>query len=159
MADSAVAEFCDITGSDASQARQFLDASGGDLEVSDQLNFAILVLTLKQTAISSYFEATAGGEMEDELDEESVPSPLAPVQPTLNETPASTQPTTGSRRAGFATLGDLARENADPDQPQDLFAGGGKSGLNVQDPNQRNKPSADSKQQNLIKGILEKAAE
>ena len=77
---------------------------------------------------------------------------------------SSSRPPRRAPRSGIATLGSIANDSAqhgddddsdDPDyhddeQPRDLFAGGEKSGLAVQDP-RRNDP------RNLVDEIIKKA--
>ena len=121
--------------------------------------------------MANYFEIQSGDPEPADMADSQPPSPVPQAQPPTLTTglntlgnpalPSASAPRTNvptGRRTGMATLGDLAREAAppNPDAPQDFFAGGGRSGLNVQDPTQRKKPGQQGK---LIQDILSKAAE
>ena len=156
--DDMVARFTMITGAPTRLATQFLSASQGDLE----------------TAIASYYAAQEDGVEEDPNDsdyaddDDRAQEPEPEAHPTygggrrLGDGPSDPQPATiastsqpkskpkPAPRGGIATLGDYGAEgrnedDSDEDEKQDLFAGGEKSGLAVQNPD------------DLKKRILEKA--
>jgi len=120
----AVAQFCGVTGANASAAQTALTSANWNLE----------------DAVALYFAAQEGGSDEDDAEDESaaVPSQSAPA--------ASSSNTTGRRAGapaaggGIRTLRDLQASADDDDdededkKKRDLFAGGEKSGLAVQDP-------------------------
>lgn len=158
VSDELIAQFTTITGAPSRQAAQFLAASQGDME----------------TAIASYYAAQEDN-VEDEpndsdyVDEDDqAQEPQPEVHPTyrggrrLGDGPSDPLPATIAstskpmpqskppQRGGIATLGDYGaagrNEDSDSDdEKQDLFAGGEKSGLAVQNPD------------DLKKRILEKA--
>ncbi|KAG8156288.1 hypothetical protein KVR01_013823 [Diaporthe batatas] len=160
--DEIVMQFCELTGSSADRAAQYLEASSWNISA----------------AVSSYFA-------DDE--DESAPSSSRPSQPapepaysgprTLDGRPAPQSALASSssaskkpaKKKGLATLSSLGGgggghdhddddddeeedDTADRRGPRDLFAGGEKSGLAVQDPGRN---PADP--QNVIKDILAKA--
>ncbi|CZS90188.1 hypothetical protein WAI453_004295 [Rhynchosporium graminicola] len=160
-----VARFVDLTGASASHAQQYLAANRWDLSGAAAEYFTALE------------EGTAGAEddEENEAPEEPYTGPR-----TLDGRPAPQSiPTVAStsaapkRKGGIATLGSISQsssgahaghghddddsddEDFDPeDEPRDLFAGGEKSGLAVQDPSSsRNDP------RKVVKDILKKAAQ
>jgi UBX domain-containing protein 1 len=119
-----VAQFCGVTGANASAAQTALTSANWNLE----------------DAVALYFAAQEGGSDEDDAEDESaaVPSQSAPQASSSN---------TSGRRAGapaagggIRTLRDLQSSADDDDEEdedkkkRDLFAGGEKSGLAVQDP-------------------------
>lgn len=139
------------------QCREYLTATNGNLEAAAQAAFADLEEDDAQPGSS----AAASSE----------PAPANYTGPrTLDGRPA---PQAGSSRSaakkpqkktGLATLSSLANSSAqddaddseededdDPRGPRDTYAGGEKSGLAVQDPNQRSDPKQ------LINDILAKA--
>ncbi|KFY99289.1 hypothetical protein V498_00872 [Pseudogymnoascus sp. VKM F-4517 (FW-2822)] len=153
-----IAQFSGITGAAPQEAEQFLISSDWDLD----------------DAAATYYasqEDAAPAEAEG-----GAPAPAEYTGPrTLDGRPApesrtptvasSSRPPRRAPRSGIATLGSIANDPAqhghddddsdDPDfhddeQPRDLFAGGEKSGLAVQDP-RRNDP------RNLVDEIIKKA--
>ncbi|CUS07823.1 unnamed protein product [Tuber aestivum] len=139
--DSLIQNFCAVTGSDAQQARHFLEASNWNIE----------------SATEQFFEANdedATGPLHHHLDSDSDGSEALYDPP--RQAPGAA--TASSSKSKFATLGDLKGkdgeedENSD-DEKQDLFAGGEKSGLAVQNPGDlRNKGQ-------IVQDILKRAAE
>ncbi|KIW12050.1 hypothetical protein PV08_09324 [Exophiala spinifera] len=155
--DTLIAQFSGIAGTSSRQARQFLAASGWNLE----------------SAIASYYAAQEdhtedAADDSDYMDEDEAEPSHQPQSQfgagrRLGEGPSNPQPipvaaTSGpsqskknnSAQKKFATLSDVASGGAaghdsDDDDNQDLFAGGEKSGLAVQNPD------------DLKKRILEKA--
>ncbi|KAF4632432.1 hypothetical protein G7Y89_g5699 [Cudoniella acicularis] len=163
--DELITEFCELTGASPSDAQQYLSANRWDLSGA-----AAEYFTAQEEGISG---AQEGGE-DDPQEAEAYTGPR-----TLDGRPAPEAiPTVGSssrsaappRRGGIATLGSLNQgssghghahddddDSDDSDfepekQPRDLFAGGEKSGLAVQDPNSnRNDP------RKVVNDILKKA--
>ncbi|KAK7749662.1 protein phosphatase regulator [Cytospora paraplurivora] len=160
--DDLLLQFCELTGASASRATQYLEASQWSL--SD--------------AVGSFFAdddevpASAAGPSS-----QAAPEPEYTGPRTLDGRPAplSAFPTSSSsskkpaKKKGLATLSSLGGghdhdhdhdddddddedDDADRRGPRDLFAGGEKSGLAVQDPSRN---AADP--QNVIKDILAKA--
>ncbi|PLW28428.1 hypothetical protein PCANC_20810 [Puccinia coronata f. sp. avenae] len=85
---------------------------------------------------------------------------------TFGDLSGSSAPSSSSRVRGISTLkdinsgagmsggGDMSEDDDDDDDgPTDLYAGGGRSGLNVQDPNQQNSGKAGG----IVADILKKA--
>ena len=118
-----VAQFCGVTGANASSAQTALTSANWNL----------------QEAVALYFAAQEGGSDNDEDDEQvAAPTQSAP-QPSSSTTSGRR---TGAPAAGggVRTLRDLQASADDDDdededkKKRDLFAGGEKSGLAVQDP-------------------------
>ncbi|KAA8906096.1 hypothetical protein FN846DRAFT_949148 [Sphaerosporella brunnea] len=159
--DELIQSFCSITGTDPQTGRHLLEASNWDL----------------QNAASRYFESNdedmeQHGSDEDDVDEaEHTPLPSAaipsssaasrPQQSSAARGGPARRSTPSMGRARVRTLGDLgAADNDEEDEDdnpkkRDLFAGGEKSGLAVQDPGDPNARSG----ANLIQDILKRAAE
>ncbi|KAH8656669.1 hypothetical protein BGZ60DRAFT_458926 [Tricladium varicosporioides] len=162
--DELISEFCELTGASPSDAQQYLSANRWDLSGA-----AAEYFTAQEEGVSG---AQEGGE-DDPQETEAYTGPR-----TLDGRPApSSIPTVGSssrsaappKRGGIATLGSLnqgqssghghAHDDDDSDdsdfepekQPRDLFAGGEKSGLAVQDPN------VDRDPRKVVNDILKKA--
>ncbi|TVY44879.1 UBX domain-containing protein [Lachnellula subtilissima] len=161
-----ITEFCGVTSASATDAQQYLEANRWDLSGAVAEYF-----TAHEEGIAG---AQEGGE-EDPQEAEAYTGPR-----TLDGRPAPASiPTVGSssraaappKRGGVATLGSIGQSSGggghghahdddddsdDEDfkpseQPRDLFAGGEKSGLAVQDPNNRNDP------RKVVNDILKKA--
>ncbi|KAL2424357.1 UBX domain-containing protein 1 [Exophiala dermatitidis] len=156
--DTLIAQFSTIVGTSADQAHQYLASNDWNLE----------------TALATYY-AAQDDNMEDEGDDsdyDDEDEPATSHQPQshygggrrLGEGPSGPQPIPVASMSGsssrpkkapttkkkFATLGDFSAggtngDDSDDDEKQDLFAGGEKSGLAVQNPD------------DLKKRILEKA--
>ena len=120
-----VAQFCGVTGANAGTAQGALTSADWNLEA----------------AVALYFAAQEGGEG----GEAEAPQPSASASAP---TPSAPQPSGGAARSrqpprgGVRSLRDLQGGGGDDDEeddgknPRDLFAGGEKSGLAVQDPHQ-----------------------
>ncbi|KAI6717386.1 hypothetical protein PZA11_005609 [Diplocarpon coronariae] len=161
--DDLVSQFVDLTGASSADAQQYLAANRWDLSGAAAEYFTALE------------EGTAGAQEGEEAPEEPYTGPR-----TLDGRPAPQSiPTAGSsssappkKKGGIATLGSLSQgptgahaghghahddedeseEDDDTKQPRDLFAGGEKSGLAVQDPSSnRNDP------RKVVNDILKKA--
>ncbi|KAL7267241.1 protein phosphatase regulator [Rhizina undulata] len=136
--DGLILDFCDVTGADAQQARHFLEAS--DWNIS--------------SATEQYYEAhddtldDAGALDDDDDDVYESPRPQA-------QTSSSSISQSKGSRSKFATLGDLSKSNDDDDESdeehQDLFAGGEKSGLAVQNPGENKR--------GVVQDIIKRAEE
>ncbi|KAB5575425.1 hypothetical protein GE09DRAFT_592759 [Coniochaeta sp. 2T2.1] len=155
--DEAISSFCELTTASEAQATEYLSAANWNLE----------------SAVTAFFadrEDTAAG-----FDAAGSASPPPAAEPeytgprTLDGRPAPQYASGASsskaaskkapKRRGVATLGSIGNDDDDDDDDDsddegrgDLFAGGEKSGLAVQDPNQR---SNDPKK--LINDIIAKA--
>ncbi|PWW78585.1 SEP-domain-containing protein [Tuber magnatum] len=120
--DSLIQNFCAVTGSDAQQARHLLEASNWNIE----------------SATEQFFEANdedATGPFHHHLDSDSDGSEALYDPPRQ----APGRAAASSSKSKFATLGDLKgkdgeEDDGSDDEKQDLFAGGEKSGLAVQNP-------------------------
>ncbi|PSR77512.1 hypothetical protein BD289DRAFT_509397 [Coniella lustricola] len=161
--DDLVMQLCELTGSSTDRATQYLEASKWDLS----------------SAAASYFADAEEDEAEEPAAGSSSQAAAPPDYTgprTLDGRPApeaaASRPTASASRpvkkTGLATLGSLrsgsghAHDDDDDDDddndeserrgPRDLFAGGEKSGLAVQDPARHS-----SDPQNVIKDILAKA--
>ena len=158
--DELVAQFTTITGAPARQAAQFLSISQGDLQTALASYYAA-----QEDGVDD--EPNNDSDYADEDDQ--ADEPQAEPHPTfgggrrLGDGPSDSQPATIAstsqskpkakpvKRGGVATLGDFGAagrnedDSDDDDEKNDLFAGGEKSALAVQNPD------------DLKKRILEKA--
>ena len=118
-----VAQFCGVTGANASSAQTALASANWNLE----------------EAVALYFAAQEGGSDNEEVDEPAAAPTQSAPQPSSSTTSGRR---TGAPAAGggVRTLRDLQASADDDDEDdedkkkRDLFAGGEKSGLAVQDP-------------------------
>ncbi|KKZ68851.1 hypothetical protein EMCG_00022 [[Emmonsia] crescens] len=125
--DDLISQLCGITGISPAEAREYLATSNWDL----------------QGALADYYPE------QDDTMRDDIESDDEPVQPSGGRTlggaapPPSSEPSVRKApRKKFATLGDLSAGDAgahdhsddDSDEAQDMFAGGEKSGLAVQNP-------------------------
>ncbi|KAL1841913.1 hypothetical protein VTJ49DRAFT_6435 [Mycothermus thermophilus] len=153
--DTLISNFCELTGASAQQATEYLSSSNWDID----------------SAVTSYYADMDEG---DQQAPAPVPGPEYTGPRTLDGRPAPQYATSSSssaakkpqKRTGLATLSSLrsgpSHDHSDDDDdydddderrgPRDLFAGGEKSGLAVQDPAQR---SSDPRR--LINDIVAKA--
>jgi len=133
--DSLIAGLCDITGLGTEEARSYLEMADWDIN---------------QAATSFYTEDPTPASPQAEEEEESEPytgprtldgRPAPQAIPSVGGGASSTS----RPRGGVATLGSIGGDShaghghgedddSDDEQPRDLFAGGEKSGLAVQDP-------------------------
>ncbi|KAI5839564.1 hypothetical protein DFP73DRAFT_483938 [Morchella snyderi] len=136
--DNLITNFCDVTGADPEQASHFLEATNWNLEL----------------ATAQFFE----GNEEEDLMETGVTAQAESDDDDDVYAPSSRASTSKSKAASrFATLGDLRSKSNDDeddseDEKQDLFTGGEKSGLAVQNP-------GDPRKGGIIQDILKRAAE
>lgn len=160
--DELIAQYSGITGASAAQARQFLEAFDWNLETAIEDHYA------RQQ------DSDADPDYQEPDDEPVQPAQSSSLAPggghrlgdgpsTSRPVPTSAAPSTSSSskpKAGagtnkrFATLGDVSSGNKDDsdsdDEPPNLYAGGDKSGLAVQNPDQKGS-------EDLKKKIIEKA--
>ncbi|AEO63053.1 uncharacterized protein THITE_2107893 [Thermothielavioides terrestris NRRL 8126] len=156
--DTLISNFCELTGASTQQAAEYLSASQWDIG----------------SAVASYYaDMEEGQEAPAATASGAVPGPEYTGPRRLDGRPAPEYAATSSsaakkpqKRTGLATLSSLGsghdHDESDDDDyddddderrgPRDLFAGGEKSGLAVQDPAQR---SSDPRR--LIQDILAKA--
>ncbi|PKI82771.1 protein phosphatase regulator [Malassezia vespertilionis] len=136
--DNQIAQFTSITDASPDVARTLLESAEGDLAA----------------ALALFFDGA-----EDDV------APVAPTgarTPTGGVAPSPTPTQSASKRAarpaprgGVMSFGDLrtASDNvSEPDDPANLFAGGGRSALNVVDPESRR-----DGENNVVDDILDKA--
>ncbi|RPB08472.1 SEP-domain-containing protein [Morchella conica CCBAS932] len=132
--DTLITNFCDVTGADPEQASHFLEATNWNLELATAQFFeSNEEEDLMETGVSAQAES-------DDDDDVYAPSARA-----------------STSKSKFATLGDLRSKSNDDeddseDEKQDLFTGGEKSGLAVQNP-------GDPRKGGIIQDILKRAAE
>ncbi|KAK3984405.1 hypothetical protein QBC44DRAFT_301356 [Cladorrhinum sp. PSN332] len=157
--DTAISNFCELTGASADQATEYLTATNWDVNAAAVAFFGDLEERdddpASQAAAAAADAAYTGPRTLDGR-----PAP----QHAASSSSAAKKP---QKRTGLATLGSIrnAQANDDDDDdddedsdddgrrgPRDLFAGGEKSGLAVQDPAQR---SSDPRR--LINDIVSKA--
>ncbi|KAJ3475096.1 hypothetical protein NLG97_g9576 [Lecanicillium saksenae] len=156
--DALVSEFCSITGASPEKATQYLEANGWQMSAASNSFFQD---EDEGDEAGTSAAADAGYTGPRTLDGR--PAPASSSRPAQS---AAAQP----KRKGVATLGSLSNrqemahhheEDDDDDDYDDeeddnrgnLFAGGEKSGLAVQDPKQDNGP------RKIISDILAKARE
>ncbi|KAL5313624.1 hypothetical protein ACEPPN_018045 [Leptodophora sp. 'Broadleaf-Isolate-01'] len=165
--DELITQFVDLTGASPSDARQYLAANRWDLSGAAAEYFTALE------------EGTAGAQddEENEAPEEPYTGPRTldgrPAPQSIPAVSSSSGSAAPKKKGGIATLGSLNQgpsgahaghghahddddsddEDFDPEEePRDLFAGGEKSGLAVQDPSSnRNDP------RKVVNDILKKA--
>ncbi|KAE8380840.1 hypothetical protein BDV26DRAFT_256771 [Aspergillus bertholletiae] len=134
--DEDVSQFCAMTGVRPEHAQAYLATNGGDLEAAVTEFFAEQDEAL-QEGNTGAGQALGGSE--------SAPSAGRSLGGSSSQSPSFTpQPSSTSRKSApkkkFATLGDFSSgggddsEEEDDAENQDLFAGGEKSGLAVQNP-------------------------
>ncbi|PGG95085.1 hypothetical protein AJ79_10273 [Helicocarpus griseus UAMH5409] len=123
--DGLISQLCGITGISPAEAREYLAASNWDL----------------QDALADYYPEQDDS-MRDDFESDDEPQPSGGR--TLGGAPAPPSDSGAKKapRKKFATLGDLSAGDTaahdhghdDSDEAQDMFAGGEKSGLAVQNP-------------------------
>ena len=119
-----VAQFCGVTGANASAAQTALTSANWNLE----------------EAVALYFAAQEGGSDEDEAEDESAAGPTQSAPQPSSSTTSGRRTGAPAAGGGVRTLRDLQASADDDDdddedkKKRDLFAGGEKSGLAVQDP-------------------------
>ncbi|POV98350.1 hypothetical protein PSTT_14474 [Puccinia striiformis] len=172
-----------ITGSSTDQARFFVDSAGGNLETALSTYFETAGTTnsgapaAPDTApvpIAPTGPTTLSGEAADEMPAEWKRPSAGSKKSTGRKPPRSGGITSfgdlsgSSRVRGISTMkdinsaagmsggGDMSEDDDDDEEgPTDLYAGGGRSGLNVQDPNQQSSGKAGG----IVADILKKAKE
>lgn len=156
--DELIAQYSAITGASATESRQYLDAFGWNLEL----------------AIADHYERQQDSDNDNDADYQDDEQSDEPGNPTpqvpgggyrLGDGPSTSQPVSATPsssksksksapRKKFATLGDVssapANDESDSDHDQDLYAGGDKSGLAIQNPDKKGS-------EDLKKKILDKA--
>ncbi|KAI0427145.1 hypothetical protein F5Y09DRAFT_40591 [Xylaria sp. FL1042] len=154
--DALTSQFVSTTGASIEQATQYLTASNWDVMVAAESYFAD-----EDEAMSGGGAAGAGASSSSAappdytgprtLDGRPAPQAI----PTTSSSSSSKRP---QKKKGLATLGSYAQDNDndhdndhDNDAHRDTYAGGEKSGLAVQDPNQRADP------RRIINDLLSKA--
>ncbi|TVY49348.1 UBX domain-containing protein [Lachnellula occidentalis] len=164
--DELISEFCSLTSASSTDAQQYLAANRWDLSGAVAEYF-----TAQEEGIAG---AQEGGE-EDPQEAEAYTGPRTldgrPAPASIPTVASSSRAAAPPKRGGIATLGSIGQssgggghghahdddddsddEDFNPaEQPRDLFAGGEKSGLAVQDPNNRNDP------RKVVNDILKKA--
>ncbi|KAJ6256623.1 UBX domain-containing protein [Drechslerella dactyloides] len=175
--DEMVARFVELTQAQPENARAVLESSNWQLEDALNLFYA------GPEDITAATSRPSAGRAQD-LDEDDFDAPQVIRRSTpppaglssgfgqtlaggsVGEPPASSEPS-GSvqpprKRGGMMTLGDLGRgpaqapgdDDDDDDRGQDMFAGGEKSGLAIENPNRQGNRGLDS-----VRSILKQAQE
>ncbi|KAK1774730.1 hypothetical protein QBC45DRAFT_424070 [Copromyces sp. CBS 386.78] len=162
--DGKISSFCELTGVSTDAATEYLNNYDWDMDAAVAAYY-----TDQDSSASNTGAASASAPA-------SAPAPPEYTGPrTLDGRPApqyaqssSSAPKKTQKRTGLATLSSIGgrRDEDDDDDeddeedegrgPRDLFAGGEKSGLAVQDPSQR-EPNSDTRR--LLQDILAKARE
>ncbi|KAF2721071.1 SEP-domain-containing protein [Polychaeton citri CBS 116435] len=144
MDQEAIAQFCGITGASPAQAQQLLSASNGNLEEAAQLYF---------TSQEEVEESDADENDDDDDEPQAIGQTSLPSGgQTLGGGPvpaSASQPSSATRKppvqqSKMRTIRDLQSNNEsdeEEDKDPDMFAGGEKSGLAVQNPGQANNPA------------------
>ncbi|EXJ91704.1 hypothetical protein A1O3_00254 [Capronia epimyces CBS 606.96] len=158
--DTLIAQFSTIVGTSPGQARQFLAANDWNLETALATYYAAQddhvedpdddsdYIDDDEPATSNQSHPQYGsGRRLGEGPSDPQPIPVAPISASSSSQPKKES---SAQKKKFATLGDFGSSGAnggdsDDDEKHDLFAGGEKSGLAVQNPD------------DLKKRILEKA--
>ncbi|KZF20279.1 P-loop containing nucleoside triphosphate hydrolase protein [Xylona heveae TC161] len=158
--DGLISQFCSLTGAAPTEAEQYLATNAWDISAAAAEYYTAQEEQGSQadsqadTAEDELYSAPApssgasalGGRT---LGGEGVPSQAVPTAPPAAGPSSSSSSSTSRQpqRSKFATLGDLKREEGGPsrghahdddddeEENQDFFAGGEKSGLAVQNPN------------------------
>ena len=146
--DELISQFCELTSASPGDAQQFLSANRWDIG----------------GAVSEYYTSQEEGvtgaqdEVEDTQEEEPYTGPRTldgrPAPQSIPSVASNSRAAAPPRKAGgINTLGSISKASSGhghahdddddddddddftPDEPRDLFAGGEKSGLAVQDPN------------------------
>ena len=159
VSDELIAQFTAITGAPSRQAAQYLSVSSGDLETAVASYFAAQEDNVDDNQDDSDYMEEDDRPQEDQpeshppygggrrLGDGPTDSQAATIATSSQPKPKANPPARGK----VATLGDYGAsgrnhdDDSDDDEKQDLFAGGEKSGLAVQNPD------------DLKKRILEKA--
>jgi UBX domain-containing protein 1 len=155
-----VAQFVSVTGASADEAKRFLHSSGGALEQAINLYFGALprnkdvgAVPISSFTKSSFCERAEGETPTDEsLNHEQNPSPTQPTQAPPPQTQQPQQPPAQrSQRLdnNVTTLNDVGDSGNDPQQ---YFAGGGKSGMLVE-----GNDDSDAGGGDRVQGLFEKA--
>ncbi|KAG0646530.1 UBX domain-containing 1 [Hyphodiscus hymeniophilus] len=163
--DQLISEFAELTGASPADAQQYLATNRWDLP-----NAVTEYFTAQEEAVEQ------GGDDHQEAEPYTGPRTLdgRPAPEAASAIPVASSSAPSRRIGGIATLGSLASssqghghaghghahddddddddEDYEPgEEPRDLFAGGEKSGLAVQDPGNRNDP------RKVVNDILKKA--
>ncbi|CAB4022702.1 NSFL1 cofactor p47 [Paramuricea clavata] len=144
-----VSEFISVTGADAETTKFYLETAEWDL----------------QFALSNFFDAAAGEEMQDADEQPFVPP--QPSQPLTAETATNTAPSDKSNKknprfgtiASFST--DAGQENEDSDEEGQAFYAGGSetSGQQIVGPPRKKKEKSDEMTQNIFDAAKRHGAE
>ncbi|ETN44720.1 uncharacterized protein HMPREF1541_10390 [Cyphellophora europaea CBS 101466] len=151
VSDEKVQQFSHITGAPPRLAAQFVAASGGDIESAVASYYAAQEDNTEDPANDSDYvddDGPQGSHTRSAGGGHRLGDPSDPSAATAST--SSSKPSKAPNQKKFATLGDFNSgskndDDDDDDEKQDFFAGGEKSGLAVQNPD------------DLKKRILEKA--
>ncbi|KLJ10598.1 hypothetical protein EMPG_14018 [Blastomyces silverae] len=124
--DDLISQLCGITGISPAEAKEYLATNNWDIE----------------EAMADYYPEQDDTQDDTTRDDESVQPPGGRTLGGAAPPPSSEPSVRSAPRKKFATLGDLGSGDAgahdhsddDTDERQDMFAGGEKSGLAVQNP-------------------------
>ncbi|KAH6641186.1 hypothetical protein F5144DRAFT_467870, partial [Chaetomium tenue] len=147
--DTLISNFCELTSSSTEQAAEYLSASNWDIDSAVTSYYA----DMEESAQASAPAASATATEPEYTGPRTLDGRPAPQYATAPSSSTAKKP---QKRTGLATLSSLGgghdhddeEEDEDYDDeederrgPRDLFAGGEKSGLAVQDPSQRQSDS------------------
>lgn len=163
--DDLVQQFCELTSASAARAQEYLTSSEWNLSAAVGSFFADDEEDVAEPAAGSSSQQPAASAPDDYTGPRTLDGRPAPQSTLKSASSSSKKP---ARKTGISTLGSLKGgadqdddDNTDDDEdeaerkgPRDLFAGGEKSGLAVQDPSRGNS-SKDPK--NVIQDILAQA--
>ncbi|CAI7590115.1 hypothetical protein N7527_009301 [Penicillium freii] len=151
--DEAVSQFCAMTGTQASEAQEYLAANGWDIEAAVTEFFAEQDEALQDTTTGGERQLGTEGSSEAAVGGRTLGGSAVPASSSAAASSSSSARRVAPKKK-FATLGDFASgggggagdsSDGDDTDEHDFFAGGEKSGLAVQNPD------------DLKKKILEKA--
>ncbi|KAL8684242.1 MAG: hypothetical protein Q9224_006496, partial [Gallowayella concinna] len=168
--DEAISQFSNLTGIAPPEAQRYLESSQWDLEAAATEYYTSLeeaaaedepslepTAEAEETSIDAPPTSSLGGRT---LGGGSVPQPI----PTTSKMPKEPASSKGAPKKKFATLGDLSggssaehaghghdneNDDSDDDPKQNLFAGGEKSALAVQNPDEMKKKILERARKNL----------
>ncbi|EGP85179.1 unnamed protein product [Zymoseptoria tritici ST99CH_1A5] len=122
-----IAQFSSVTSADPSVAQTALGAANWNLE----------------QAVALFFAANENDSGDDNDDEPTASTTPAQPGPAASSSSSARKPASSGRSKQMKTLADLggADDEDEKDPAQDMFAGGEKSGLAVQNPDQAARPA------------------
>jgi UBX domain-containing protein 1 len=142
-----IAQFCGVTGANANAAQTALTSANWNL----------------QEAVALYFAAQEGASEDEDVEDEPATAPTQSAPQPSSSATSGRRTGAPSAGGGIRTLRDLqgsANDDDDEDEDKkkrDLFAGGEKSGLAVQDPSRGNSGGRGGRGTDHFQNILSQA--